>query len=114
MTYWALNGVFLGVVAAVAVLAFRRVRWAAVGVVAALLLVTTAVFDNVMIAAGLVDYAPGRISGVFVGAAPLEDFAYAIAAVVGLPALWSLLRPPTPTGSIGTPAPPAGESRLDA
>jgi lycopene cyclase domain-containing protein len=98
MTYWALNAIFLGVVAVVAAVAFRRVRWAAAGVAAALLLVTTAVFDNVMIAVGLVDYAPARISGVFVGAAPLEDFAYAIAAVVGLPALWSLLRTSAPAG----------------
>jgi lycopene cyclase domain-containing protein len=91
MTYWALNGIFLALVAIVAVTAARRVRWAAVGLAAALLLVMTAVFDNVMIGIGLVDYAPSRISGAFVGSAPLEDFAYAIAAVVGLPSLWSLL-----------------------
>jgi lycopene cyclase domain-containing protein len=91
MTYWALNSLFLVVVGVVAVLAARRVRWGAVGLAAAVLLVLTAVFDNVMIGVGLVAYAPSRISGVLVGAAPLEDFAYAIAAVVGLPALWSLL-----------------------
>jgi lycopene cyclase domain-containing protein len=91
VTYWALNASFLAVVAVVAVIAARRVRWAAVGLAAAVLLVLTAVFDNVMIGVGLVDYAPSRISGVLIGSAPLEDFAYAIAAVVGLPAVWSLL-----------------------
>ena len=67
------------------------------------LLVMTAVFDNVMIGIGLVDYNPDLISGAFVGIAPLEDFAYAIAAVVLLPALWHLLpartaRTPEKTG----------------
>ena len=99
MTYWSLNSIFLGAVALVAlaaVLKSRRtpgsgVRWSAVGIAAFALLVTTAVFDNVMIGIGLVDYNPDLISGAFVGVAPLEDFAYAIAAVVLLPALWHLL-----------------------
>lgn len=91
MTYWALNAIFLAVVVALAFIALRRVRWAAVGVTAALLLVMTAVFDNIMISAGLVAYNESLISGVFIGVAPLEDFAYAVAAIVGLPALWALL-----------------------
>ena len=91
MTYWALNAVFLGVVALAALVAMRRVHWAAVGLAGALLLVMTAIFDNVMIAVGLVDYNPDRISGMFVGIAPLEDFAYAIAAIIGLPCLWVLV-----------------------
>jgi lycopene cyclase domain-containing protein len=99
MTYWSLNAIFLGAVALVAlaaVLKSRRtprsgVRWSAVGIAAIALLVTTAVFDNVMIGIGLVDYNPDLISGAFVGIAPLEDFAYAIAAVVLLPSLWALL-----------------------
>jgi lycopene cyclase domain-containing protein len=51
----------------------------------------TAVFDNVMIALGLFGYNSQQISGAFIGLAPLEDFAYAIAAVVLLPVLWHLL-----------------------
>lgn len=102
MTYWALNAVFLAVVVVVGVLAARRVRWAALGVTAVVLLVMTAVFDNIMIGVGLVAYDPERISGAFIGIAPLEDFAYAIAAVVGLPALWHLLaRRPRALGSSG-------------
>ncbi len=92
MTYWALNAVFLAAVAIVALLAARRVNWPAVGLTAAVILVATAVFDNVMISVGLVDYNPELISGVLVGVAPLEDFAYAVAAVIGLPSLWVLLR----------------------
>ena len=104
MTYWALNAVFLAVVAVVAlaaVLSRRRPRWTALGLAAVALLVTTAVFDNVMIAVGLVGYDDALISGAFVGIAPLEDFAYAIAAVVLLPSLWHLLPRTSTTPAAG-------------
>ncbi|WP_440709283.1 lycopene cyclase domain-containing protein [Herbiconiux sp. YIM B11900] len=107
MSYWALNAIFLVAVAVVLVVAalvvVRRTRASgsagagrrrhllgALGITMALLLVLTAVFDNVMIAVGLVGYDPGLISGAFVGIAPLEDFAYAIAAALLLPSLWLL------------------------
>jgi lycopene cyclase domain-containing protein len=101
MTYWALNAFFLAAVAVVALAAAlrsRAPRWRALGLAAVVLLVTTAVFDNVMIGIGLVDYNPDLISGAFVGIAPLEDFAYAVAAVVLLPSLWHLLGPATRSG----------------
>jgi lycopene cyclase domain-containing protein len=94
MTYWALNAIFLGVVALVAiaaVLSRRAPSWVAIGITAGVLLVMTAVFDNVMIGIGLVGYDETLISGAFVGIAPLEDFAYAVAAVILLPSLWTLL-----------------------
>lgn len=94
MTYWALNAVFLAAVAAVAlaaVLSKRAPRWASIGLVLGIVLVMTAVFDNVMIGVGLVAYNEASISGAFIGVAPLEDFAYAIAAVVLLPSLWCLI-----------------------
>lgn len=94
MTYWAINAVFLAAVLVLviaAVLARRGPRWTAVGIAAIVLIITTAIFDNVMIGVGLVDYDPANISGVRIGIAPIEDFAYAVAAVLGLPALWHLL-----------------------
>ncbi|NYF09386.1 lycopene cyclase domain-containing protein [Leifsonia sp. AK011] len=91
MTYWLLNAIFLAPVLVLGILAARRLRWPALGITAAVLLVMTAVFDNIMISVGLVDYAPDLISGAFIGVAPLEDFAYALAAIVGLPSLWVLL-----------------------
>ncbi|GAA4267346.1 lycopene cyclase domain-containing protein [Frondihabitans peucedani] len=105
MTYWGLNAVFLAVVAVVGIAAVvvhgrrsagsspdrrRRARLATV-LVAAILLGMTAVFDNVMIGIGLVGYDASKISGVFVGIAPLEDFSYAVAALILLPSLWVLL-----------------------
>ena len=94
MTYWALNAIFLGAVAAVAlaaVLTRRAPRWAGVALALGIVLVMTAVFDNIMIGVGLVGYNESKISGAFIGNAPLEDFAYAIAAVILLPSLWTLL-----------------------
>ncbi len=94
MTYWALDAIFLGVVAAVAILALatgRAPRWISVVIAVGVLLILTAVFDNVMIGMGLVGYDRSLISGVFVGRAPIEDFAYPVAAAVLLPSLWSLL-----------------------
>ena len=102
MTYWALNAIFLAVVAAVAIAAVltkRPPRWAAVGITLGVVLVMTAVFDNIMISVGLVAYNESLISGAFIGAAPLEDFAYTIAAVVGLPSLWVLLGPSRASGT---------------
>jgi lycopene cyclase domain-containing protein len=94
MTYWGLNAFFLGAVAIVAIVALavrRRPRWASILLAGGILLILTAVFDNVMIGIGLVGYDRALISGVFVGLAPVEDFAYAVAAIVLLPSLWTLL-----------------------
>jgi lycopene cyclase domain-containing protein len=96
MTYWALNVIFLGAVAVVAiaaVLSRRAPSWLAIAITAGVLLVMTTIFDNVMIGIGLVGYNSSLISGAFVGIAPLEDFAYAVAAVILLPSLWTLLGP---------------------
>ena len=96
MTYWLLNLAFLAavvVVAVAALLARRAPRWRFVGLTAIVLVVMTAVFDNVLVGVGIVAYDPARISGIRIGVAPIEDFAYALAAVVLLPSLWSLLAP---------------------
>jgi lycopene cyclase domain-containing protein len=93
MTYWMLNAIFLGVVgvvAIVALLAGRSPRWFAVLLAGGILLVLTAIFDNVMIGIGLVGYDRDLISGVFIGRAPIEDFAYTVAAAVLLPSIWTL------------------------
>jgi lycopene cyclase domain-containing protein len=96
VTYWALNAIFLAITAAVAIVALiRRPRrpWLAILITLGILLLVAAVFDNVMIGVGLVGYDRALISGAFLGVAPLEDFAYAIAAAVLLPSLWMLLTP---------------------
>ena len=119
MTYWTLNILFLLPAAAVfaaALVSRRRPRFfaAAAGVTAAVLLGLTAVFDNLMIAAGLFWYNQDRISGAFLGNAPLEDFAYPLAAVLLLPALWVLLpgrAPSTEPPSVQNPKPITEETQ---
>ena len=96
MTYWILNAVFLAAAVVVLVLALRSGRqlnrWA-LGATALVLLTLTAVFDNIMIGVGLVDYGDAQISGIRLGIMPIEDFAYTVFAVLALPALRTLLRP---------------------
>jgi lycopene cyclase domain-containing protein len=67
----------------------RRMRSSAVAAV--ILLVLTAVFDNVMIALDLFTYPPEHLSGWRIGLAPIEDFSYPLCAAFGLPALFALL-----------------------
>jgi lycopene cyclase domain-containing protein len=69
-----------------------RRRWSAVGVALVALLLLTAVFDSLMIAAGLFGYADGTRLGPVIGLAPVEDFAYPIAAALMVPAVFTLVR----------------------
>jgi lycopene cyclase domain-containing protein len=94
VTYWSLNAIFLSfaaLVAVIAIVARRSPSWRGIGLAAIVVLTLTAVFDNVLVGTGIVGYDPALISGAKVGVAPLEDFAYAIAGLVLLPSLWSLL-----------------------
>lgn len=101
MTYWQLDAVFLAVVAVIGCLALVKTRHQPrgprtvfrLGILLLVLLSVTAVFDNVMIGIGLVGYDPSKISGAFIGVAPIEDFAYALAAAILLPSVWILAAP---------------------
>lgn len=54
------------------------------------ILLLTAIFDNVMIASGLFDYGNQTLLGIHLGLAPLEDFTYPVCVVLFAPALWWL------------------------
>jgi len=54
-------------------------------------LALTAVFDTIMIAADLFTYDEALLLGPTVGLAPIEDFGYALVAVLLVAALWRLL-----------------------
>ncbi|MFH5823925.1 lycopene cyclase domain-containing protein [Georgenia sp. AZ-5] len=96
MTYLALNALVLGV-AAVALVSCAVLRrpprpwWVATAATAAALLVLTAVFDSLMIAADLFRFDGTALSGIRVGLAPVEDLAWPLAAAALLPALWEAL-----------------------
>ncbi|HQY32513.1 lycopene cyclase domain-containing protein [Actinotalea sp.] len=102
MTYVLVSLPFVLLAALALVPARRRVVPRALLAALVALWVLTAVFDNLMISAGLVDYAAEHISGLRVGVAPLEDFTYPLAGVLLLPALWHLLG-----GRVGSPRPAA-------
>lgn len=66
-------------------------RMAASAVTAVVLMILTAVFDNVMIGLGLVVYPEEMLSGLRIGRAPLEDFSYPLCAAFLVPAVYTLL-----------------------
>lgn len=88
MTYLALNATVLLSLLVVLNVFMRRSPWRAIGVTVLVLLVMTAVFDNAIIGAGIVAYDVTKISGLMIWLAPIEDFAYTIAAAVLIPSVW--------------------------
>ena len=66
-------------------------RMGASAIAAAVLMVLTAVFDNIMIGVGLVEYPEEMLSGLRIGIAPLEDFSYPLCAAFLVPAVYTLL-----------------------
>ena len=87
-TYIVLNTVFLAAV--LAILKWRGLLvWnRSVVVTLCIMIACTAIFDSLIIAAGIVDYDTTKILGIYIGTAPLEDFMYALLAAVIVPALW--------------------------
>lgn len=67
----------------------RRLRASAL--TALVLVLLTAVFDNLMIAIDLFSYPPQHLSGLKIGLAPLEDFAYPVCAAFLVPAIFTLV-----------------------
>jgi len=56
------------------------------------LVIATIAGDNLIIAGGIVQYDPTKILGIFIGVAPVEDFAYSVIAAVLIPAIWTSLK----------------------
>lgn len=88
-TYLLINCVFLAVT--LLLLRVRRVNKAQVISLLALL-VLTAIFDSIIIWLGIVGYNSDKILGIFIGNAPIEDFFYALFAVLVAPAIWEGLK----------------------
>lgn len=95
MTYVLVILPFLLVTAAVTLATIRRPafgrRMGSSALAAVALMLLTAVFDNLMIAAGLFTYPPEHLSGLRIGLAPLEDFSYPLCAAFLVPAIFCLL-----------------------
>lgn len=87
-TYLILNIVFMIVV--IALLRMKPARPSKRTLITlVILLVMTAVFDSIIIALSIVDYNPDKILGLYIGFAPIEDFFYALFAVIVVPLIWN-------------------------
>ena len=109
MTNIVLNVLVLVVLGAVSWPVLRRLRGGPLVAASVFVCVLTAVFDTLMIDVGLYVFDPDKILGLYVWGAPLEDFAYAIAAAVLVPVLWTVLgrsrrTSSRPDGAAGAPA----------
>ncbi|HVL60341.1 MAG TPA: lycopene cyclase domain-containing protein [Microbacterium sp.] len=95
MTYSIIVVPFVVVTVLVSLATLRRPafgrRMAASTISAVVLLLLTAIFDNAMIAVGLIVYPEEHLSGLHIGLAPVEDFSYPLCAAFLVPAVYTLL-----------------------
>lgn len=91
MRYLVLTVLVVGAVAAVCWPVLRRQRPGPLVWTGAALLAMTAVADSAIVGYGLTVYDSDAILGVYVGAAPVEDFGYTVVAVLLVPTLWVVL-----------------------
>lgn len=80
MTYLGLNAIFLGAVILIGLVMRKQLPWRAIFLATGALVVATAIFDNIIVGTGIVAYDETLILGVKIGYAPIEDFAYSLAA----------------------------------
>lgn len=91
MTYVLLSVAVLVALSLVCVPTLRRLPLRPLALTAVGLVILTAVFDNVIVGLDIVAYDAAKISGVLVPIAPIEDFAYALGAILLVPTVWTLL-----------------------
>lgn len=92
MSYPLLTIIVLAIFAFYAVVMRRWLTLRPLGYAAALMFTLTAIFDNVIIGTGIVDYDDELLLGIKILYAPIEDFAYTIVALVLVPSLFNFFR----------------------
>ena len=92
MIYLLLNSIVLIIGALYAFLMRKWLPLKPVLFAALVMLALTAIFDNVIIGTGIVAYDQEKISGILIGLAPIEDFAYPVLALVLIPSLFNFFR----------------------
>lgn len=80
MSYLGLNAIFLGAVVLVGLTMRKQLPWRAIFLATGVLVIATAIFDNLIVGTGIVAYDESLIIGIKIGYAPIEDFAYSLAA----------------------------------
>jgi lycopene cyclase domain-containing protein len=91
MTYGEMNLIFLLVAGIATWIIKSRFQCFTTPIVILPMLVLTAVFDNLIILAGIVAYDETKLLGISVGVVPIEDFAYTVVAVLLVPAIWKAM-----------------------
>jgi len=89
MTYLALNVTFMLIAFVMLNLVSRKSPWRAIGFTMLWMLLVTLVFDNLIIGLEIVGYDKTKISGILLGLAPIEDFAYTVVAVLAVSIIWT-------------------------
>ena len=88
MTYGEMNLIFLVIAGIVTWIIKSRFQCFTAPLVMIPMLILTAVFDNLIILAGIVGYDETKLMGIIIGVIPIEDFAYTVVAVLLVPAIW--------------------------
>ena len=88
MTYLLMNLGFMLIAFVALNVLVRKTPWKTVLWTMLSMLLLTLIFDNVIIGLDIVAYDPEKVSGVFLGLAPIEDFAYTVVAVLAVSSIW--------------------------
>ncbi|NBR65492.1 MAG: lycopene cyclase domain-containing protein [Micrococcales bacterium] len=91
MNYLALNVVFMLIAFVILNVFVRKSSWKLIGWTLLVMVLVTLIFDNLIVALGIVDYDTTKISGVLLGLVPIEDFAYTVVSVLAVSAIWHKL-----------------------
>jgi len=91
MNYLALNVVFMLIAFIILNVVVRKSPWKLIGWTLLSMVLVTLIFDNVIVALGIVDYDSNKISGLVLGLVPIEDFAYTIVSVLAVSSIWHLM-----------------------
>ena len=92
MSYPMLTAIVLGTFTLYTILVRKKLQGKPVFITALVMLLLTLIFDNVIIGTGIVAYDQSKLSGIMLGYAPIEDFAYTLVALVLTPSLFEFFR----------------------
>jgi lycopene cyclase domain-containing protein len=92
MSYPMLTAIVLGIFTLYTILIRKKLQAKPLLITALVMLLLTLIFDNVIIGTGIVAYDHSKLSGIMLGYAPIEDFAYTLVALVLTPSLFEFFR----------------------
>ena len=91
MLYLYLNLTFMLIAFVILNVFVRKMPWKILSITLIGMILLTAIFDNVIIGLKIVDYNQSKLSGAFLGLAPIEDFAYTVVSVLAVATIWNKL-----------------------